>query len=78
MFCYLLFVPLRISLYHITFESYRIIIYVCSINTVQICNYIKQRSRDFQCVVISLKEMFYENADCLVGICKDVDRCDLL
>ena len=40
---------------------------------VQICNYIKQRSADFQCVVISLKEMFFEHADCLVGICKDVD-----
>ena len=41
--------------------------------TRQICNYIKQRSRDFQCIVISLKDMFFEHADSLVGVCKDVD-----
>lgn len=39
----------------------------------QICNYIKQRSHEFQCIVISLKDMFFEHADCLVGVCKDVD-----
>lgn len=39
----------------------------------QICNYIKQRSREFQCIVISLKDMFFEHADCLVGVCKDVE-----
>ncbi|ETI57448.1 hypothetical protein F443_00267 [Phytophthora nicotianae P1569] len=27
---------------------------------------------DFQCVVISLKDSFYEKADALVGICKDI------
>ncbi|KAF4315661.1 hypothetical protein BBO99_00009220, partial [Phytophthora kernoviae] len=27
---------------------------------------------DFQCVVISLKDAFYEKADALVGICKDI------
>uniref|UniRef100_K3WJ16 Structural maintenance of chromosomes protein n=1 Tax=Globisporangium ultimum (strain ATCC 200006 / CBS 805.95 / DAOM BR144) TaxID=431595 RepID=K3WJ16_GLOUD len=27
---------------------------------------------DFQCVVISLKDTFYEKADALVGICKDI------
>jgi len=44
-----------------------------NVNVKKICNYIKQRSRDFQCVVISLKEMFFEHADSLIGICKDVD-----
>jgi len=44
-----------------------------NVNVKKICNYIQQRSRDFQCVVISLKDMFFEHADCLVGICKDVD-----
>ena len=37
------------------------------------CNYIQQRSKvDFQCIVISLKDMFYERSESLVGICKDV------
>ena len=37
------------------------------------CNYIQQRSQvDFQCIVISLKDMFYERSQSLVGICKDV------
>jgi len=43
-----------------------------NVNVKKIVNYIRQRSQDFQCVVISLKEMFFEHADCLVGICKDV------
>lgn len=29
---------------------------------------------DFQCVVISLKDSFYEKADALVGICKDMAK----
>jgi structural maintenance of chromosome 1 len=45
-----------------------------NVNVKKICNYIRQRSKDFQCVVISLKDIFFEHADCLVGICKDVDR----
>ena len=44
-----------------------------NVNVKKICNYIRQRSRDFQCVVISLKDMFFEHADILVGICKDVE-----
>ena len=36
------------------------------------CNYIQQRSSDFQCIVISLKDMFYERSESLVGICRDV------
>jgi structural maintenance of chromosome 1 len=43
-----------------------------NVNVRKVCNYIRQRSKDFQCVVISLKELFFEHADCLVGICKDV------
>jgi hypothetical protein len=44
-----------------------------NVNVKKICNYIKQRSRDFQCVVISLKDIFFEHADNLVGIYRDVD-----
>jgi structural maintenance of chromosome 1 len=44
-----------------------------NVNLRKVCNYIKQRSRtDFQCIVISLKDMFYEHSDKLVGICRDV------
>ena len=39
----------------------------------KVVSFIKQRSRsDFQCIVISLKDIFYEQADALVGVCKDV------
>lgn len=43
-----------------------------NINVLKLCNYIKQRSDDFQCIVISLKDMFYEQSKNLVGICRDV------
>jgi structural maintenance of chromosome 1 len=43
-----------------------------NVNIKKICNYIQQRSKEFQCIVISLKDIFYENADMLVGICKDI------
>jgi structural maintenance of chromosome 1 len=43
-----------------------------NVNVKKVCNYIKQRSKDFQCIVISLKDIFYEQADSLVGICRDV------
>ena len=44
-----------------------------SVNLRKVCNYIQQRSQvDFQCIVISLKDMFYERSQSLVGICKDV------
>eukprot|EP00429_Kryptoperidinium_foliaceum_P067731 CAMPEP_0176050074 /NCGR_PEP_ID=MMETSP0120_2-20121206/24886_1 /TAXON_ID=160619 /ORGANISM="Kryptoperidinium foliaceum, Strain CCMP 1326" /LENGTH=1306 /DNA_ID=CAMNT_0017383505 /DNA_START=96 /DNA_END=4016 /DNA_ORIENTATION=+ len=44
-----------------------------NVNLLKVCNYIQQRSRaDCQCIVISLKDMFYERSDSLVGICKDV------
>jgi len=44
-----------------------------NINLRKVCNYIQQRSQvDFQCIVISLKDMFYERSQALVGICKDV------
>lgn len=45
-----------------------------NVNVKKICNYIKQRSHEFQCIVISLKDMFFEHADCLVGVCKDVEK----
>lgn len=46
-----------------------------NVNVKRVCNYIRQRSVDFQCIVISLKDMFYEQADALVGICRDVAGC---
>merc|ERR1739848_559313 len=42
-----------------------------NVNVKKIVSFIKQRSRvDFQCIVISLKDMFYEQADALVGVCR--------
>jgi len=41
-------------------------------NVVTVANYIRQRRVDLQSIVISLKETFYEKADALVGICKDM------
>lgn len=44
-----------------------------NINLRKVCNYIQQRSqKDFQCIVISLKDGFYEHSKSLVGICRDV------
>jgi len=44
-----------------------------NVNLRKVCNYIRQRSQnDFQCIVISLKDMFYEHSKSLVGICRDV------
>jgi structural maintenance of chromosome 1 len=45
-----------------------------NVNVKKVCNYIKQRSKDFQVVAISLKDIFYEQADSLVGICRDVKK----
>jgi structural maintenance of chromosome 1 len=45
-----------------------------NINLRKVCNYIVQRSRsDFQCIVISLKDMFYEHSDRLIGIYRDLN-----
>lgn len=44
-----------------------------NVNVKKVCNYIQQRSKDFQCIVISLKDMFFEHADSLIGVCKDVN-----
>merc|ERR1712032_807813 len=43
-----------------------------NVNVLKVCNYIRQRSDDFQCIVISLKDMFYERSESLVGIARDV------
>ena len=44
-----------------------------AVNLRKVCNYISQRSKtDFQCIVISLKDMFFERSDSLVGVCRDV------
>ena len=44
-----------------------------NVNVQKVCNYIKQRSKDFQCIVISLKDMFFEHAGSLIGIYKDTN-----
>mmetsp|Transcript_66287 Transcript_66287/g.138163 ORF Transcript_66287/g.138163 Transcript_66287/m.138163 type:complete len:1268 (-) Transcript_66287:281-4084(-) len=41
-------------------------------NVAKVTRYISQRSAEQQCVIISLKERFYEKADGLVGICRDI------
>jgi structural maintenance of chromosome 1 len=44
-----------------------------NVNLRKVCNYISHRSKEgMQCIVISLKDMFYEHSEGLVGICKDV------
>lgn len=44
-----------------------------NVNLRKVCNYIQRRSQsDFQCIVISLKDVFYEHSQSLVGICRDV------
>lgn len=43
-------------------------------NVARVCRYIKHRAEDgsMQSIVISLKEDFFDQADALVGICRDV------
>lgn len=44
-----------------------------NVNIRKVCNYVRQRAQtDFQCIVISLKDLFYEQSQSLVGICRDV------
>ncbi|KNC80623.1 hypothetical protein, variant [Sphaeroforma arctica JP610] len=42
-----------------------------AVNVHKVATYIKQRSGDFQCIVISLKDSFYDKADGIVGIYRD-------
>ena len=44
-----------------------------NVNVSKVCSYIRQRSKDFQCIVISLKDMFFEHSDSLIGVCRDVN-----
>lgn len=45
-----------------------------NVNVIKVCAiiHIRQRSDDSQCVVISLKDMFYERSESLIGIYCDV------
>eukprot|EP00736_Rhodelphis_marinus_P012775 Rmarinus@m.21070 len=43
-------------------------------NVHKVAAYICSRSEDFQTIVISLKDMFFEHADALIGIYRDVDE----
>jgi structural maintenance of chromosome 1 len=45
-----------------------------NVNVLKVCNYIRSRvgNGDFQCIVISLKDMFYELSESLIGVCRDV------
>jgi structural maintenance of chromosome 1 len=40
-------------------------------NVSKVSNYIRRRSDDFQCIVISLKDQFYGKADSVIGIYRD-------
>merc|ERR1712176_471443 len=42
-----------------------------NVNVFKVSNYIKQNSNNFQCLVISLKDAFYDKADALVGIYRE-------
>ena len=45
-----------------------------NVNVMRVANYIKNRSQvDFQCIVISLKDHFFDQADALVGVTRDVN-----
>jgi structural maintenance of chromosome 1 len=47
-----------------------------NVNVKKVCAYIRERTNgDFQCIVISLKDIMYERADALVGICRDQRAC---
>ncbi len=44
-------------------------------NVLKMTKYIQTRAGpDFQFIIISLKSMFYEQANSLVGICRDQDK----
>ncbi|EFN54639.1 hypothetical protein CHLNCDRAFT_52951 [Chlorella variabilis] len=48
-------------------------------NVVRVANYMRHMTRDdtqgsFQGIVISLKDVFFEKADALVGVCRDTER----
>lgn len=48
-------------------------------NVVRVANYMRHMTRDdtegnFQGIVISLKDVFFEKADALVGVCRDAQR----
>lgn len=41
-------------------------------NVHKVANFIREKTKsDFQCIVISLKETFYEHADGLIGVYRD-------
>jgi len=42
-----------------------------NVNVFKVSSYIKQNSNNFQCLVISLKDAFYDKADALVGIYRE-------
>lgn len=44
-----------------------------NINLLKVCNYVRRRSQtDFQCIVISLKDMFYQQCQAVIGTSRDV------
>eukprot|EP01106_Pelomyxa_sp_JSP_P007678 TRINITY_DN22433_c0_g1_i1.p1 TRINITY_DN22433_c0_g1~~TRINITY_DN22433_c0_g1_i1.p1 ORF type:complete len:161 (-),score=58.19 TRINITY_DN22433_c0_g1_i1:107-544(-) len=44
------------------------------INVIQLAKFIQEQSKEFQCIVISLKEHFFCMADALLGVAKDLAR----
>jgi structural maintenance of chromosome 1 len=45
-----------------------------NVNVNKVCQYIRRRSSDFQCIVISLKDSFYDKANGIVGVYRDNER----
>ena len=45
-----------------------------NLNVGRVSNYIRNRSSDLQTIVISLKDAFFEKADALIGVYRDVDE----
>ncbi len=49
-----------------------------NINVKNLAAYVRSKSAELQCVVISLKDAFYDQADSLIGICKDCSTLSTL
>ena len=45
-----------------------------NVNVFKVGNYIKRHSNNLQCLVISLKDSFFDKANALVGVYRDQDE----
>jgi structural maintenance of chromosome 1 len=44
-----------------------------NVNVAKVCQYVCQKSKESQFLVISLKDIFFSQAETLIGACRDVD-----